>query len=50
MDNATIFSLTLIPVMIVALVLLWRFFLRADREELAQEEALRAELERQAKE
>jgi hypothetical protein len=43
MDNATIFSLALIPVMIIALVLLWRFFLQADRRELEQEEALRAE-------
>jgi len=38
MDTATTFSLLLIPVMIVALIFLWRFFLIQDRKELEESE------------
>ncbi|MCC2672319.1 MAG: hypothetical protein K0Q72_4791 [Armatimonadetes bacterium] len=49
MDNATIFMLALIPIMVAALILLWRFFLQADRREMEQlEQAALAEQERQA--
>jgi hypothetical protein len=38
MDLSTSFMLLMIPVMIVALILLWRFFIIQDRKELEESE------------
>lgn len=40
MDLRTGFALGLIPVMVVALVLLWRFFVTQDQKELEESEHL----------
>lgn len=38
MDPSVTFTLLMIPVMVVALILLWRFFVIQDRKELEESE------------